>query len=148
MLITALKNIAIIIWAIGAITISYMALSFSIDIPYHDLMFIFTKNEYFWFDGRHIAYLSAAPFLIFIIFILFIIIFSKDHQFPKSLSRFSGIITIITLISLILLNILSLFLYFYIIFFSSYKHCKETTLEHYFATELEVCHRINSHDSY
>lgn len=140
-----LKNIAIVIWALGTIALSCMALSYAIDIPYHDMMRIFTKNEYFWFDGRHIAYLSAAPFLTFLIFILLIIIFSKDHQYPQKLSSTGTILAMMTLGSLLLLNTISALFYLYIILFTSFKPCTQTELNDYYVIDDKICNTIEPH---
>lgn len=147
MAIKLLKELAIITWAIGAIAISYMALSFAVDIPYHDMMRVFTKNDFFWFDGRHIAYFSTAPFLIFIIFTLLIIIFYRNHQFPKKYSKIGSILTIVTLGSLVLLNSISILFYLYIVFFTSYKNCETPGLSHYFVLDFQICQTIEMHTS-
>lgn len=145
MVINILKNIAIFTWAFGAIAISYMALSYAVDIPYHDMMRIFTKKEYFWFDGRHIAYLSATPFLIFIVFIILRIAFSKDHQYPKKFSSTGAMLAIVTLGSLLLLNILSVLFYLYIFLFTSFKPCKQAELNDYYVIDDKICSTIEPH---
>lgn len=134
-------NVALRTGLLGVIVLCGMAFSYAIDIPYHDAILIFESSNYFWFDGRHIAYLSLAPFLAYTIIMLSFTIISRENKVPKKFNIPGSILSIISIASLITLNAISLFVYFYIFFFTPYKPCHEPNLSNYFVKDLNMCQR-------
>jgi len=141
------KKLAILFWVSGMVTLLFSLISFMIDIPFKDIMSFFNNEDYFWFDGQRIAYLSVVPFFMYIIFISLTILFTKDNQFPKKLNGASNFLAITTLMLLVLFSLLSLLFYLYIVIFTQYKSCKEPTFTNYFATDYKICKTIINSES-
>jgi len=141
--INILKRTWSFIRCIIVITISIVIISYSIDIPFHDLMLFFRGNDYFWFDGRHLSLISSIPAFIYLSVMMATVPFTKDNQIPKSFYFWGNVLGLISLVIFMLFSILSLMTYFYIGYFTPYQLCKEPfTYSHYFAKIPAICKTI------
>lgn len=144
---TTLKKMGFSFISVFIIAISIEVISFSIDIPYGDLMLFFDDSDYFWFDGRHICLLSSIPVFTYTIIMTATVPFTKDNKIPKIFHRSGNVLGLISMAVLFLFSALALIINFYLIFLSSYSICKEPpALSNYFANDPSVCKNIVNHD--
>lgn len=146
--ITLLKQIGLRLGIMAVAALMGGLIVLAVNLPFHDMIFITNSHDYFWFDGRRIACLSAVPLLIYCIVMSFFAIFSKTHRSPKKLDIFGDIFAISCMAFFILLNIATLFFYFYIMLFSPFKLCEMPELKNYYVINDKVCSKIDTHGFY
>lgn len=146
--ITLLKQIGLRFGIMAVAALMGGLIVLAVNLPFHDMIFITNSHDYFWFDGRHIACLSAVPLLTYCIVMSFFAFFSKTHRSPKKLDVFGDIFAISCMALFILLNIATLFFYFYIMLFSSFKPCEMFELKNYYVINDKVCSKIDTHGFY
>lgn len=146
MFVKILIKIAVTIIAILIIAILVDAISFSFEIPYHDLTLILKESDYFWFDGKHLALTPCVPALAYMCIMIAVVPFTKDNKVPKAFHKSGNLLGIISMAFLVLFSILSLIINFYLIFFSPYIICKDPpALSGYYAINTTVCKTIVNH---
>ncbi len=145
---TIFKNIAMFLSIVIVIIILIGFILFSLSLPYKDILAFFSNSNYFWFNGRRIAYLATAPMFFSVIMYLIVCLMSKNFQPSKRImnSCYLGIICVSSFLVLIILNILALFFYLYIYFFTSFHSCQDDKIRDCYVNDQVVCEKLYGRD--